>query len=212
MVALVVGTIGSFAAMVLATKNQSQEAADQQQAYEAYQQSYAEYQQKLDAQSDELSNKYYKTFSAYESSVKPFDMDGVSKLATKDIVKGDGKTIEGSTPFAAYYIGWLPSGKVFDQSIDTEAKKLKSPLPVETGLANASLIEGWKTGMQGMKIGGVREITIPSDQAYGESGSTDASGKEVIPANTPLKFIVMAIPLPEQIPQPEVPASLYQNF
>jgi hypothetical protein len=58
-----------------------------------------------------------------------------------------------------------------------------------------------------MKIGGVREITLPSDKAYGEQGSGDS-----IPPNTPLKFIVMAIPLPEQIPQPEVPASLYQGM
>jgi FKBP-type peptidyl-prolyl cis-trans isomerase FkpA len=69
------------------------------------------------------------------------------------------------------------------------------------------LIQGWKEGMKGMKIGGIREITIPSDKAYGESGQGDD-----IPANTPLKFVVMAIPAPAAIEQPEVPAALYQGM
>jgi hypothetical protein len=57
--------------------------------------------------------------------------------------------------------------------------------------------------MKGMKIGGVRELTIPSDKAYGETGSGDN-----IPPNTPIRFIVMAIPLPATIEQPSYPASL----
>ena len=48
-----------------------------------------------------------------------------------------------------------------------------------------------------MKVGGVRELTIPSDLAYGETGSGDS-----IPANTPLKFVIMTIPTPTAIEQP----------
>ena len=62
------------------------------------------------------------------------------------------------------------------------------------------MIEGWKKGLVGMKIGGVRELSIPSDLAYGKNGSG-----EKIPADTPLKFIVMAIPQPEEIPEVEMP-------
>jgi FKBP-type peptidyl-prolyl cis-trans isomerase len=65
------------------------------------------------------------------------------------------------------------------------------------------LIEGWKTGMKGMHIGGVRVITIPSDKAYGASGQTDSNGQQTIAPNMPLKFIVMAIPQPAAIPQPD---------
>jgi len=96
--------------------------------------------------------------------------------------------VTGTTVFAAYYIGWNPKGKVFDQSIDTTTNTLKAPLDVATGLDSASLISGWKEGMKGMKIGGVRVLTIPSDKAYGETAQGDD-----IPANTPLKFVVMAI-------------------
>ena len=98
-------------------------------------------------------------------------------------------------------------GKVFDQSIDTLNNKLKAPLPVATGLDAASLIAGWKEGMKGMRINGVRLITIPSDKAYGEQGQGDD-----IPPNTPLKFVVMTIPAQAEIAQPEVPTELYQMY
>ncbi len=62
-------------------------------------------------------------------------------------------------------------------------------------------------GVVGMKIGGVREITIPAAQAYGEAGSG-----EDIPANTPLKFILMIIPSPEKIAEPEMPAELQRLY
>jgi len=51
-----------------------------------------------------------------------------------------------------------------------------------------------------MKVGGVRELTIPASLAYGEQGS----GAD-IPANTPIKFILMIIPTPATIqPSPEL--------
>lgn len=119
--------------------------------------------------------------------------------------------IDGDTPMALYYIGWNPDGEVFDSSLAQDA--LKEPIyhsddaqgfvGLENGIDQASLIAGWKDGVKGMKIGGVREITIPSDKAYGPAGSG-----EQIPPNTPLKFIVMSIPAPDDIPQPEVPEIL----
>jgi FKBP-type peptidyl-prolyl cis-trans isomerase len=63
------------------------------------------------------------------------------------------------------------------------------------------VITGWSEGVQGMRIGGVRELTIPASKAYGETGSPSKS----IAPNTPLKFIVMLIPNDEvkQIEQPD---------
>lgn len=205
LVVMVVGTIGSFAVMVLATKNQSEESARLNKVQSDYQAEYTKYQEKVDAQAKDLSAKYFETFKPYESRVGTFDRDGVKTLTTEDLLVGGGEEITGTTKFAAYYIGWNPKGKVFDQSID--GMSLKAPLSVETGLDAASLIEGWKEGMKGMRIGGIRLITIPSDKAYGETGQGDD-----IPPNTPLKFVVMAIEAPATIPQPEVPAELYQNI
>jgi FKBP-type peptidyl-prolyl cis-trans isomerase FkpA len=205
LVVTIIGTVGSFAVMVLATQNNATDSAKQQKVIADYQAKYKEYQAKVNAQSAELSGKYYSTFSPFASRVGAFDASGVTELKTEDLVVGDGPEITGTMPFAAYYIGWNPRGKVFDQSID--GAKLKAPISVATGLDSASLIAGWKDGMKGMKIGGVREIIIPSDKAYGEHGQGDD-----IPANTPLKFVVMAIPAPAEIAQPEIPAELYQGL
>lgn len=203
LIVTVVGTIGSFAVMILTSKSSAENQAKYQTAMNKYTEVQKEYQAKVQAQADELSTKYYDTFNAYESNPAKFDMDSVKDVSTEDLVAGDGEEITGTTPFAAYYIGWDANGRIFDQSVDTTAKKLKSPLPIDTGLDKASLIEGWKTGMKGMRIGGIRIITIPSDKAYGASGQTDSSGQQTIAPNMPLKFIVMAIPQPAAIPQPD---------
>ncbi len=203
LVVLVIGTLGSFAVMILNTQNTQQDSQSQQTAYAQYQKDSAAYQTKLEAQAKVLSKKYYPIFSQYADVPAKFAIDSVTKLTTKDLRAGSGTVVTDTTKFAAYYIGWNPDGKVFDQSIEGDA--LKSPLPVD-GLKAAGLIEGWKKGLIGMKIGGVRELSIPSDLAYGESGQGDD-----IPPNTPLKFIVMAIEQPTQIPAPQIPSELLQQ-
>ncbi len=200
---MIVGTLGSFLVMVLSSQNDAVTAQQQQDAYAQYQADSAAYQTKLDEQAVTLSAQYYPTFSQYAGEVAAFDMNAVGDgVETKDLLVGTGATIDDATVFSAYYIGWNPEGTIFDQSIENDA--LKSPLAI-SGLANAGLIQGWKDGIIGMNIGGVREITIPSDLAYGESGSGDD-----IPPNTPIKFVVMAIEQPETIPAPQVPSILLQ--
>lgn len=205
LIALVVGTLGSFAIMALDQQNQSADAAKQQQESDKYQQEYAKYQEAVDRQATELSAKYYSTFSPFASRVAAFDMAAVKELKKDDVVVGDGAEVKGSTPFAAYYIGWNPKGKIFDQSI--KDGKLIAPIPFATGISGGGVIEGWISGLEGMKIGGIRELTIPSDMAYGETGQGDD-----IPPNTPLKFVVMAIEAPAEITAPTPPESLLQNF
>lgn len=209
-VLMIVSTLAMFAMMILQTKNTQRDSENLQAATKKYEAAQQEVQKKTDAQTAELSAKYFPTFSQYSSQVGEFDRDGVKELTSEDLLVGDGAEVTGDTVFAAYYIGWTPDGKVFDQSVADG--KLKQPLPIETGLDKASLIEGWKEGMKGMKIGGVRLLTIPSDKAYGETGSKDASGKETIPPNTPLRFLVMAIEKPETIPQAEIPPELLQQY
>ena len=81
-----------------------------------------------------------------------------------------------SDPYLAYYIGWKSDESILDSSFDSydTPTGLKAPLNGSTGM-----IRGWLEGIIGMQIGGVREISIPADFAYGDSA---------------LKFIVMLIP------------------
>jgi len=213
-IVLTIGTLGSFLAIVLSNQNKQTDQAALQKASTDYQKQYTDYQAKLKiynaqvaAQAKQLSDQYYGTFSQYSSLPAKFDAGSVKNLKTNDLVVGDGEKITTKTQYSAYYIGWNPKGVVFDQSIDKGA--LKSPITVT---AAGQMIVGWDQGVLGMNINGVRELTIPSSMAYGATGSGDN-----IPANTPIKFVVMIIPknieiTPLKAPQmPQILLDYYQS-
>lgn len=201
---MLTGTVGGFIAMMVQPGNDARDQAALKKAQEEYVKAQKEYKTKTDNQASQLSEKYFGTFKEYSARVGEFNKDDAKELVVEDLVAGEGEEIKEDTKFAAYYIGWNPSGKTFDQSIDGE--KLKAPFAVD-GLKNANVIEGWKKGLVGMKIGGIRELTIPSGQAYGES-----SQGEDIPANTPLKFVIMTIDQPEKIEQPKMPKEIKDYY
>jgi len=198
---MVVGTIGSFLAIILANQNQQTDQSRINELTAQYQKDYNEYQAKVDAQATQLSAQYFETFNQFATRPAAFDAAGVTELQTSDIIVGDGAAITKESSFTAYYIGWNPTGKVFDGSIEGDA--LKAPFDVTPG----GVIPGWTQGADGMKVGGVRELTIPASLAYGETGS----GAD-IPANTPIKFIIMIIPTPEKIDAPAMPPELIKYY
>lgn len=180
-----VSSIAVFFVLILSTQNQK---TDQQRLTVAC----ATYEKQLADQVTELSNVHYGTLSKAASKVSSFDADSVKKLAHEDLVMGTGDKITDSSSYSAYYIGWTPDGNIFEDSI--EGDSLTAPIAVAPG----SLIEGWSQGVIGMKLGGVRLLTIPSDLAYGEEGRPGSIG-----SNEPLKFIVLAIPSPTAITIPD---------
>jgi len=150
----------------------------------------AEYDAKsaeLDEASKPFSDKYFDSFKKYKSGVRSYNSANANAtgLESKDLAKGSGKTLaEGDTDYLAYYIGWCPDGSIFDSSFNDNENptSLKTPLDPSMGL-----IEGWNQGVIGMQLGGVRELNIPGELAYGET-------QEICGAtNSPLKFVVMAI-------------------
>ena len=198
------GTIGGFIAMIVAPGNEAKDQAALKKAQEEYSKTISERQKKVEAQTSELSQKYYGKFAEFGSRVSAFEAGDVKELGKEDLIEGDGAEVKDDTKFAVYYIGWNAKGEVFDQSIADG--KLKEPLAID-GPAKTSVIQGWKEGLIGMKIGGVRELTIPADKAYGNQ----AQG-EKIPANSPLKFVIMAIEKPADIPQPEMPEIIKRYY
>lgn len=177
-IVMLIGTIGGFLAMILQGNNSQADQAQQNKMLEEYKKQMEEQEKR----GKELSNTYYPQFKPYQSEPAAFDMNVGDAVGKRDLKVGDGEEVTADTKYEAYYIGWNPKGKMFDSSFDGEALRA----PIDT--SQTTLIDGWNEGVMGMKIGGVREITIPSDKAYGEKGSGDD-----IPPNTPIKFIVMII-------------------
>lgn len=101
-----------------------------------------------------------------------------SGLIVQDIKIGDGAEAKAGDAVQVHYTGWLVNGKKFDSSVDRKQ-------PFNFKLGAGEVIQGWDQGVQGMKVGGKRRLTIPSELAYGEKG---AAG--VIPPNSVLIFDV----------------------
>jgi peptidylprolyl isomerase len=102
-----------------------------------------------------------------------------SKLVTKDLIVGTGKTATTGSTITVNYVGVLyKNGKEFDSSW---SRKQTFSTPLTTG----SVIPGWVQGIVGMKVGGRRELIIPASLAYGKAGSGST-----IPPNSPLVFVV----------------------
>ena len=208
-IVIAVGMLGAtfalYAGIVLSSMNQNVQNEANSEKEKRFQELYAEYSDKVEAQGKELSGKYFDSFVEYKSRVKAFNAADVNTLVTKDLKVGSGAEVTDSNyvDYAAYYIGWISDGTVFDSSFNdaTNPSSLTSPLAGST-----SMIQGWLDGIVGMKIGGVREITIPSVLGYGDK----AQGK--IPANSPLKFVVMLIEKPEEIEIGEELETLYKEL
>jgi len=94
---------------------------------------------------------------------------------------GDGDEAKDGARVEIHYTGSFPDGKKFDSSLDrnqTFAFKLGA----------GEVIKGFDMGISGMKVGGKRKITIPSELGYGARG---AGG--VIPPNQTLVFDIELI-------------------
>jgi len=101
-----------------------------------------------------------------------------SGLKYVDQVVGTGEVAVAGKTANVHYTGWLENGKKFDSSVDRGQ-------PFSFPLGAGRVIKGWDEGVQGMKVGGKRKLTIPSDLGYGSRG---AGG--VIPPNATLVFDV----------------------
>ena len=140
--------------MMVQPSNDAKDQAELKQAQEDYKKATTEWQKKVDAQTAELNKKYYAKFAEFSARVGAFEAGDVKELHKEDLVEGGGAEVKDDTKFAAYYIGWNAKGEIFDQSINSG--KLKAPFVVN-GPANTSVIQGWKEGLIGMKIGGDRD-------------------------------------------------------
>jgi FKBP-type peptidyl-prolyl cis-trans isomerase FkpA len=100
-------------------------------------------------------------------------------LVVEEIKAGDGPVATTGKVVSVHYTGKLTDGTKFDSSYDHPGQQ-----PIEFPLGAGRVIKGWDQGLEGMKVGGKRKLTIPPQLGYGERGMGP------IPPNATLVFDV----------------------
>jgi peptidylprolyl isomerase len=91
-----------------------------------------------------------------------------AELQITDIWEGDGTMASSGDRVAVHYVGVAYStGEEFDASWNRGD-------PLRFQLGAGQVIAGWDQGLQGMKVGGRRQLIIPPDLAYGDRGAGNA--------------------------------------
>ncbi len=113
-------------------------------------------------------------------TVQPDDAPPPCGLVLSDIVVGTGaEAVKGSTTAVKYVGAFYETGQEFDSSWSRGADET---LPVEVGAGR--VIPGFDMGITGMKVGGRRQVTIPSELGYGPRGQGP------IPGGATLVFVI----------------------
>lgn len=87
------------------------------------------------------------------------------ELQIRDLIEGDGELARAGQQAVVHYVGVAYStGEEFDASYNRGA-------PFTFGLGEGMVIAGWDQGVQGMRVGGRRELIIPPHLGYGDRGA-----------------------------------------
>lgn len=115
----------------------------------------------------------------------PPNSSSTKQLTWQDIIVGQGEETTAGDSVRVDYVGILENGEEFDSSINRGK-------PFEFTLGAGQVIKGWDQGVEGMKVGGKRKLTIPPELGYG----SQPTGK--IPANSTLIFEVNLLAIIKQ--------------
>jgi FKBP-type peptidyl-prolyl cis-trans isomerase len=127
----------------------------------------------------------------------------VEEFSVEELVVGTGRECQSPSELVTiHYRGRLLDGQVFDSSYERG-------LPIVASLD--SLIPGWQQGLPGMRVGGVRRLTVPADLAYSgmaavqlvDEEGVSGAGRVLIPPASTLIFEIELL----AIGPPEAPES-----
>ena len=104
----------------------------------------------------------------------------------RDITVGTGAGLVAGQDAYYYYRAYLSSGVEIDSLLAPAQPAVLQP-------GNGSVIPGFEIGLQGMKVGGRRQIIVPPNLAYGLGDLKDPNGNVVIPGNSVLVFDVQLV-------------------
>lgn len=180
--------IASYAAIVINGGKSS--ATDTTENVEVDKEKVAELTEAYEKKLDEFSKATkgdYDEFIKYKSEIKAYNETSANEngVQKRDLKSGSGATVaEDGSNYLAYYVGWCADESVFDSSFDDNDNPTKFGKILDPALG---MIDGWNMGVEGMKIGGIREVTVSQEYAYGDSMEICGGYKK------PLKFIIMTV-------------------
>jgi peptidylprolyl isomerase len=117
--------------------------------------------------------------SGEKPAVEVPEGDPPTELGIEDLEPGDGPAAKAGDQISVNYVGVLYADCTeFDNSFDRGE-------PFQFALGEGGVIPGWDQGVEGMKVGGRRQLTIPSDLAYGPEGQPPD-----IPPDSALVFVI----------------------
>lgn len=119
------------------------------------------------------------------------------QVAGQDAVIGTGATATPGSRVEVLYVGMLQDGTVFDSSANNNNQ------PLAFVLGEPGIIPGFQIGVNGMKEGGERRISIPPELGYGAQDVKDAAGTVIIPANSTLVFDIKLVKVTAGTTTPE---------
>lgn len=129
------------------------------------------------------------TLSANTSAVNNSIENNMNDVSAQDITVGTGESVEKGTLVSVNYVLKLSDGTLIQDS-----KQVNGGQPFQYLAGAGQLIPGWEMGVQGMKVGGKRIITIPPELGYG----TNAAGP--IPPNSTLVFEIEVLSVEPFVP------------
>lgn len=179
--------IASYAAIVLAGSSGSSTSDESSTISEEKVAEYTEAYEEKVAEFKEATKSDFDKFIKYKSEIKAYNETSANEsgVQVKDLKEGLGRKLEdGDADYLAYYVGWCADETVFDSSFDDNDNPTAFAKVLDASLG---MIEGWNEGVEGMKLGGVRRITVPGELAYGESMEICGG------YNKPLRFMIMAV-------------------
>ena len=178
--------VASYAAIVI-SGSQGSSASTTGQVDEAKVAKYKEAYDTAQAEFTAATKDDFQKFISYKNeAVKAYNENAAnsSGVQVHDYADGSGAEVakDGSN-YLAYYVGWCADEKVFDSSLDNPSNPTGFAKILDPSLG---MIEGWTLGVEGMKIEGIREVTIPGELAYGDKMEICGG------TNKPLKFLIYA--------------------
>lgn len=117
-----------------------------------------------------------------KTSEKPVRSFNIQNMQIDVLQEGTGAVIKDGDKATVHYVGTLTNGQKFDSSVDRGT-------PFQFTVGANQVIKGWDLGVEGMKVGEARKLTIPPELGYGSAGTPGGP----IPPNATLIFQVQLL-------------------